>query len=60
MASVFNLCGKSRNLTIGRRICLAKVYGISKINYISSIMQIPEEYIKQKSSLQLYLERKGR
>jgi hypothetical protein len=33
------------------RICIANVYGISKINYIASIMQIPEEYIKRIESL---------
>ena len=46
VSATFNLW-KTRNLTISGRICLAKVYGISKINYVASVMPITEEYIKR-------------
>ena len=50
IANTFNMW-KQRNLSISGRICLAKVYGISKINYISAAFQISEPYIKRLESI---------
>lgn len=46
ISTTFNLW-KMRNLTISGRILLAKVYGLSKINYIASLFQIPKTYVKR-------------
>ena len=38
---------KMRNLTLKGRILLAKTLGFSKLQYVASIMQIPNIYIKE-------------
>jgi hypothetical protein len=42
--STFNIW-KTRKLTLAGRICLAKVFGISKLNHIASVMPIPDKYV---------------
>jgi len=46
ISSTFNLW-KTRGLTIGGRVCLAKVFGISKLNLILQVLPISDEYIKK-------------